>query len=92
MNSQAGWHSVPRRQTVEWSRVVMKIRKAEEKGVPRIMELLGQVLQIHAEIRPDVFIPGTTKYTDSELKVSGSETAVDDREGNSGRSEDPDSG
>ena len=33
-----------------------------------LMELLGQVLQIHAEIRPDVFIPGTTKYTDSELK------------------------
>ena len=46
----------------------MKIRKAEEKDIPRIMELLGQVLQIHAEIRPDVFIPGTTKYTDSELK------------------------
>ena len=68
MNSQAGWHSVPRRQTVEWSCVVMKIRKAEEKDIPRIMELLGQVLQIHAEIRPDVFIPGTTKYTDSELK------------------------
>ena len=41
----------------------MKIRKAEEKDIPRIMELLGQVLQIHAEIRPDVFIPGTTKYT-----------------------------
>ena len=54
--------------TVEWSCVVMKIRKAEEKDIPRIMELLGQVLQIHAEIRPDVFIPGTTKYTDSELK------------------------
>lgn len=62
MNSQAGWHSVPRRQTVEWSCVVMKIRKAEEKDIPRIMELLGQVLQIHAEIRPDVFIPGTTKW------------------------------
>ena len=68
MRRQAGWHSVPRRQTVEWSRVVMKIRKAEEKDIPRIMELLGQVLQIHAEIRPDVFVPGTTKYTDSELK------------------------
>lgn len=68
MSRQAGWHSVPRRQTVKWSRVVMKIRKAEEKDIPRIMELLGQVLQIHAEIRPDVFIPGTTKYTDSELK------------------------
>ena len=46
----------------------MIIRKAKEKDIPRIMELLGQVLQIHAEIRPDVFIPGTTKYTDSELK------------------------
>ena len=54
--------------TVEWSCVVMIIRKAEEKDIPRIMELLGQVLQIHAEIRPDVFIPGTTKYTASELK------------------------
>ena len=39
----------------------MKIRKAEEKDIPKIMELLGQVLQIHAEIRPDVFIPGTPK-------------------------------
>lgn len=29
--------------------------------------LLGQVLQIHAEIRPDIFIPGTTKYTVCEL-------------------------
>ena len=28
----------------------MKIRKAEEKDIPRIMELLGQVLQIHAEM------------------------------------------
>lgn len=26
----------------------MKIRKAEEKDIPRIMELLGQVLQIVA--------------------------------------------
>lgn len=45
----------------------MRIRKAEEKDVPRIMELLGQVLEIHAEIRPDIFIPGTTKYTVIEL-------------------------
>ena len=42
----------------------MIIRKAEEKDIPRILELLGQVLQIHADIRPDIFIPGTTKYTD----------------------------
>ena len=45
----------------------MTIRKAEEKDIPRIIELLGQVLQIHANIRPDIFIPGTTKYTVSEL-------------------------
>ena len=45
----------------------MKIRRAEEKDIPRMMELLGQVLQIHAEIRPDIFIPGTTKYTVDEL-------------------------
>ena len=44
------------------------IRKAEERDIPRIIELLGQVLQIHADIRPDIFIPGTTKYTVDELK------------------------
>ena len=45
----------------------MTIRKAEEKDIPRITELLEQVLQIHADIRPDIFIPGTTKYTIDEL-------------------------
>lgn len=45
----------------------MRIRKAEEKGIPRIMELLGQVLEIHADIRPDIFIPRITKYTVTEL-------------------------
>ena len=45
----------------------MIIRKAEEKDIPRIIELLGQVLQIHADIRPDIFIPDTTKYTVDEL-------------------------
>lgn len=45
----------------------MKIRKAEEKDIPRFSALLGQVLQIHAEIRPDIFISGTTKYTVGQL-------------------------
>jgi ribosomal protein S18 acetylase RimI-like enzyme len=31
------------------------------------MELLGEVLELHAKIRPDIFIPGTTKYTEAEL-------------------------
>lgn len=45
----------------------MTIRKAQEKDISRIIELLGQVLQIHAKIRPDIFIPDTTKYTEQEL-------------------------
>lgn len=45
----------------------MRIRRAEEKDIDRINELLGQVLEIHANIRPDIFIPGTTKYTHDEL-------------------------
>ena len=35
----------------------MKIRKAEERDIPRLLALLGQVLQIHAEIRPDILFP-----------------------------------
>lgn len=45
----------------------MIIRKAEETDILIILELLKQVLQIHADIRPDIFIPGTTKYTADEL-------------------------
>ena len=50
----------------DWS-IKMIIRKAEETDIPIILELLKQVLQIHADIRPDIFIPGTTKYTADEL-------------------------
>ena len=47
----------------------MTIRKAEEKDILRIIELLGQVLQIHADIRPDNFYfpVNPPKYTVSEL-------------------------
>ena len=47
---------------------MIRIRRAAEKDIPRLHELLGQVLQIHAAIRPDIFIAGTTKYTDEELR------------------------
>ncbi len=43
------------------------IRRAEEKDIPKVMKLLSQVLEIHAGIRPDVFLPGTTKYSGQEL-------------------------
>lgn len=46
----------------------MKIRRAEDKDIPRIDALLTQVLNIHAEGRPDIFISNTTKYTEEELK------------------------
>lgn len=46
----------------------MNIRKASTKDIPRIIELLQQVLEIHANIRPDIFISGTTKYTEKELE------------------------
>ena len=45
----------------------MKIRRAQGKDIPAISKLLGEVLEIHAAIRPDIFIPGTTKYTAEEL-------------------------
>lgn len=46
----------------------MNIRRATKKDIPQIAGLLGQVLQIHADIRPDIFIPATTKYTSDELE------------------------
>lgn len=45
----------------------MEIRRAQGKDIPAISKLLGEVLEIHAAIRPDIFIPGTTKYTAEEL-------------------------
>ena len=46
----------------------MFIRKAEEKDIRRIDDLLLQVLRIHYNARPDIFRPETRKYTDEELK------------------------
>lgn len=46
----------------------MLIRNAANKDIPEIINLLGQVLEIHAQIRPDIFIPQTTKYIAEELK------------------------
>lgn len=47
----------------------MEIRRAETKDIPRLIDLLHEVLELHAKIRPDVFIPGTTKYTAGELEM-----------------------
>ncbi len=47
----------------------MIIRRAEEGDIEGILSLLSQVLEVHAAIRPDLFIPGRTKYTGEELKA-----------------------
>ena len=44
------------------------IRRALDSDLQRLRDLLSQVLEIHARIRPDVFISGTRKYTDEELQ------------------------
>lgn len=44
------------------------IRRAVEKDTEKTMKLLSEVLELHAKLRPDIFIPGTTKYTREELQ------------------------
>ena len=50
-------------------KTMVKVRNAEEKDAERIIELLGQVLAVHAAIRPDIFRPCGTKYTKEELSA-----------------------
>ena len=39
----------------------------ETRDIPALLALLSQVLELHAKIRPDIFVPGTTKYTETAL-------------------------
>ena len=45
------------------------IRRAAISDIPVIDKLLYEVHKVHSDIRPDLFKPGTKKYTDDELKV-----------------------
>lgn len=45
----------------------MKIRRAHAEDEERIGELLEQVLEVHHDVRPDLFKRGTKKYTEEEL-------------------------
>ena len=64
----------------------MNIRRAQDKDIERLILLLQEVLEIHATIRPDIFISGTTKYTREELlkKIANDDepiyVAVDDND------------
>jgi ribosomal protein S18 acetylase RimI-like enzyme len=45
------------------------IRKASNKDIQQIIELLHQVNMVHHVIRPDLFKPHTTKYNEQELET-----------------------
>ena len=44
------------------------IRMARTTDIPRLIDLLHQVLEIHAAGRPDIFVSGTTKFREAELQ------------------------
>lgn len=46
----------------------LTIRKAEERDIPGIVNLLYQVQDVHARKRPDLFKLGGKKYTEEQLK------------------------
>ena len=43
------------------------VRRACTKDIKKVMLLLNEVLELHAKIRPDIFVSGSTKYTTNEL-------------------------
>lgn len=45
----------------------MTIRRAEEADIPKLIDLLEQVLLVHHKARPDLFQEKGVKYTESEL-------------------------
>lgn len=45
----------------------MVIRRAKKEDVADIMRLLGQILTVHVKIRPDIFVPGTAKFSQEDV-------------------------
>ena len=43
------------------------IRQANIVDIPRLIDLLHQVDMVHHRLRPDLFKPNTTKYSEQEL-------------------------
>ena len=47
----------------------MKIRPAESRDIPGMIELLYQVGEVHHVIRPDIFCSGALKYDETALEA-----------------------
>ena len=45
------------------------IRQANIVDIPRLIDLLHQVDMVHHRLRPDLFKPNTTKYSEQELAL-----------------------
>ena len=45
------------------------IRLAKEEDIPRLQELLRQILIVHHQVRPDIFKSEGSKFTDAELEA-----------------------
>ena len=45
------------------------IRQASVADIPHLIDLLHQVDMVHHRLRPDLFKPNTTKYSESELAM-----------------------
>lgn len=56
----------------------MTIRRAIETDIPRILELLVQVNNVHQVRRPDLFLADKTKYNEQQLRdiLKSDETPV----------------
>ncbi len=47
----------------------MEIRLANKNDIPRMIELLKQVGEVHHQIRPDLFRAGAQKYSGTDLEA-----------------------
>lgn len=47
--------------------IIVKIRFAESRDIPCIIDLLRQVGEVHRQIRPDLFRAGAQKYDEAAL-------------------------
>ena len=49
---------------------------AENGDIPRILELLKVVHKVHSDARPDIFVPGATKYSSEQVQEILTNTAL----------------
>ena len=65
----------------------MSIRRAENRDIGRLIDLLHQVLEVHVKGRGDLFQSGNTKYSEAELesKIKDESTPIFVLEDETGR-------